>query len=360
MAGKSNKGRNRRGSHTTTNSSDPVVSSDAPLKDNVSALESSKVDANGVLAVGESTSANSEAKESETANSANQAKQGDLHLFPVSVRTQGGEKLELQLNPGDSVMDVRQFLLDAPETCFFTCYDLLLHTKDGSVHHLEDYNEISEVADITAGDCYLEMVAALYDDRSIRAHVHRTRELLSLSTLHASLSTSLALQYETAKNTASSSGDPVKTEVPELDGLGFMEDVAGSLSNLLSSSLKEIKCVESIVFSSFNPPPSYRRLVGDLIYLDVITLEGNKFCITGTTKMFYVNSSTGNTLDPRPSKATSEATTLIGLLQKISSKFKKAFREILERKASAHPFENVQSLLPPNSWLGLYPVPGSL
>lgn len=35
-----------------------------------------------------------------------------------------------------------------------------------------------------------------------------------------------------------------------------------------------------------------------------------------------------------------------------------AFREILERKASAHPFENVQSLLPPNSWLGLYPVPG--
>lgn len=65
----------------------------------------------------------------------------------------------LQLNPGDSVMDVRQFLLDAPETCFFTCYDLLLHAKDGAVHHLEDYNEISEVADITTGDCSLEMVA---------------------------------------------------------------------------------------------------------------------------------------------------------------------------------------------------------
>lgn len=56
-------------------------------------------------------------------------------------------------------MDVRQFLLDAPETCFFTCYDLLLHTKDGSVHHLEDYNEIAEVADITSGSCFLEMIA---------------------------------------------------------------------------------------------------------------------------------------------------------------------------------------------------------
>ncbi|KAL0397533.1 UNVERIFIED_CONTAM: Clustered mitochondria protein [Sesamum calycinum] len=269
----------------------------------------------------------------------------DVHLYPVSVKTQGGEKLELQ------------FLLDAPETCYFTCYDLLLHTKDGSVHRLEDYNEISEVADITSDSCSLEMIAALYDDRSIRAHVHRTRELLSLSTLHSSLSTMLALQHETGKPAVANTGDAAKAEVPELDNLGFMENVSGSLTNLLSPMSTEIKCVESVVFSSFNPPPSHRRLCGDLIYLDVVTLEGNKYCITGTTKAFYVNSSTGNILDPRPHKAASEATSLVGLLQKVSPKFKKAFREILERKASAHPFENVQSLLPPNSWLGLYPVP---
>lgn len=65
------------------------------------------------------------------------------------------------------------------------------------------------------------------------------------------------------------------------------------------------------------------RLTGDLIYLDVITLEGNKFCITGTAKFFYVNSSTGSVLDPRPYKTAFEASTLVGLLQKISSKFKK-------------------------------------
>ncbi|KDP43431.1 hypothetical protein JCGZ_16718 [Jatropha curcas] len=356
MAGKSNKGKSRRGSNNATNSSESVVSASAPVKDNLAASESAKVDSNGAPAVSESTNAIPDGKEPERANLANEPKQGELHLYPVSVKTQSGEKLELQLNPGDSVMDIRQFLLDAPETCFFTCYDLLLRTKDGSTHQLEDYNEISEVADITTGGCSLEMVAAPYDDRSIRAHVHRTRELLSLSTLHASLSTSLALEYETTQNKASGS-DTVKTEVPDLDGLGFMEDVTGSLGKLLSSPSKEIKCVESIVYSSFNPPPSYRRLLGDLIYLDIVTLEGNKYCITGTTKTFYVNSSTGNVLDPRPNKATSEATTLIGVLQKISSKFKKAFREILEKKASAHPFENVQSLLPPNSWLGLYPVP---
>ncbi|KAK8622175.1 hypothetical protein V6N13_097799 [Hibiscus sabdariffa] len=357
MAGKSNKGRNRRGSHNSTTSSEQAVSSDIPLKDNVTASKPPNVDSNGVADIVESSGPKSEMAEQEALDSSNQPKQGDLHLYPVPVKTQSGEKLELQLNPGDSVMDIRQFLLDAPETCYFTCYDLLLHVKDGSTHHLEDYNEISEVADITIGGCSLEMVAALYDDRSIRAHVHRTRDLLSLSTLHASLSTSLALQYENAKSKAPNSGDAAKTDVPEVDGLVFMEDVTGSVGKLLSSSSKEIKCVENIVFSSFNPPPSYRRLVGDLIYLDVETLEGNNYCITGTTKIFYVNSSTGNILDPRPNKAGYEATTLVGLLQKISSKFRKAFHEIMERKATAHPFENVQSLLPPNSWLELYPVP---
>jgi len=53
--------------------------------------------------------------------------------------------------------------------------------------------------------------------------------------------------------------DSVKPEVPELDGFGFMEDVTGSLSKLFSSPSKDIKCVESIIFSSFNPPPSHRR-----------------------------------------------------------------------------------------------------
>lgn len=156
--------------------------------------------------------------------------------------------------------------------------------------------------------------------------------------------------------------DAPKLEVPELDGLGLMEDVTTSLGNFLSRTSREIKCVESIIFSSFNPPPSHRRwtfflkfhfqfrilslfivltpepflsepfqfnavlwfrLVGDLIYLDAVTLEGNTFCITGTTKNFYVNSSSGNILDPRPGKAAAEATTIVGLLQKISSKFKK-------------------------------------
>ncbi|KAL5666292.1 hypothetical protein ACJX0J_026400, partial [Zea mays] len=290
----------------------------------------------------------------EVVQSAKKPAEGELHLYPVPVRTQSGEKLELQLSPGDSVIDVKQFLLDAPETCFYTCYDLILHTEDGSAHQLEDYNEISEIADITSGGCSLEMVAAIYDERSIRSHLRRVRELLSLSTLHVSLSTSLTLQQESAQGKSADSG---KSPIQELDGLNFMEDSAGALTNLLASTPAEIKCVESMVFSSFNPPPTYRRLHGDLIYIDVATLEGNKYCITGSSKSFYVNSSNKNIFDSKPTKQGLEASTLVGLLQKISAKFKKGFREVLDRRASAHPFENVQSLLPVTSWLGAYPVP---
>ncbi|KAJ0988140.1 hypothetical protein J5N97_006496 [Dioscorea zingiberensis] len=357
MAGKSNKGRNK-GKPLNSNTMN-ASESNTPPQIGGNSSESCKGDANGVgdssvTAAAVDGVVNREDGVNKTGPPLKKQEEGEVHLYPVTIKVQSGEKLELKLSPGDSGMDLRHLLLDVPETCFFTCYDLILHSKDGSVHQLEDYSEISETADITDGGCSIEMIAAFYDGRSIRSHVQRARELLSLSNLHLSLSTSLTLKHEKAQQKIA---DDARVEALELNGLGFMEDITGSLSHLATSSSEEIKCVESIVFSSFNPPPSHRRLVGDLIYLDVVIIEGNQFCITGNTQGFFVNSSTGNILDPKPAKAAYEATTLIGLLQKISSKFKKGFREVLERKATVHPFENVQPLAAANSWLGVYPVP---
>ena len=77
----------------------------------------------------------------------------------------------LMLNPGDSFMDIRQFLLDARKTYSITFCDLLLHTKDGYIHHPEDFNEIYEVDDITAGGCSLEMVPGIYECCTTRTRV---------------------------------------------------------------------------------------------------------------------------------------------------------------------------------------------
>ena len=81
MAGKSNKGRNRRGSHNTVNSSEPAVSSDVRLKDNLSTSEPSKSNSNGNVTVSESISTQSEVKQPENSDSETQAKHGDFN-FP--------------------------------------------------------------------------------------------------------------------------------------------------------------------------------------------------------------------------------------------------------------------------------------
>lgn len=47
--------------------------------------------------------------------------------------------------------------------------------------------------------------AAMYDDRMVRSHVRRTRDLISTALIHSSLSTALAVEYETKQ--AGSAGD---------------------------------------------------------------------------------------------------------------------------------------------------------
>jgi protein TIF31 len=65
---------------------------------------------------------------------------------------------------------------------------------------------------------------------------------------------------ETTESLCHSLSGERKSEAPELEGLGFMDDPTGLLENLVvCPSSQEIKCVESIAFSSFNPPPGYRR-----------------------------------------------------------------------------------------------------
>ena len=79
MAGKSSKGRNRKGSHNASAASEPAVHADAPVKDNVEATsESAKADAAVVAAAGDSTGANPEVKEHETATEGSQQKQGEM------------------------------------------------------------------------------------------------------------------------------------------------------------------------------------------------------------------------------------------------------------------------------------------
>lgn len=59
--------------------------------------------------------------------------------------------------------------------------------------------------------------------------------------------------------------------------------------------------------------------------------------VTGSTRGFFVNQSTSTYFDPRPTDKFSH--TIVGLLNQLSSTFKKNFQQILANNVQKHPFE---------------------
>lgn len=65
---------------------------------------------------------------------------------------------------------------------------------------------------------------------------------------------------------------------------------------------------------------------GDLLYLELTTLEGQDYFITATPSGFFLNKSTSQeNFDPTPRKAPHFHKHLVGLLSQISPLFKKNF-----------------------------------
>lgn len=88
-------------------------------------------------------------------------------------------------------------------------------------------------------------------------------------------------------------------------------------------------CLKSISHSGWNPPPPNRKLLGDLLYLDIETLEGETFYITCTITGFYVNKSRKDCFDPTPSARPCHSPHLLGLLKQLSVQFRNQFKLLL-------------------------------
>ena len=69
--------------------------------------------------------------------------------------------------------------------------------------------------------------------------------------------------------------------------------------------------------------------LGDLLYLEVTTLEGQDYYITATPSGFFLNKSTSQeNFDPTPRKTPHLHKHLVGLLSQISPLFKKNFAQL--------------------------------
>jgi protein TIF31 len=87
---------------------------------------------------------------------------------------------------------------------------------------------------------------------------------------------------------------------------------------------KFTQCYESINYSSFNPVPATRLIVGDLFYLTVKTLDKGERGITCCTNGFYVNNNVEKgVFNPLPANKGAYSYTLIGCLNQISPVFGK-------------------------------------
>ncbi|KAI9895764.1 hypothetical protein PsorP6_018943 [Peronosclerospora sorghi] len=94
-------------------------------------------------------------------------------------------------------------------------------------------------------------------------------------------------------------------------------------------------CIQSIVFSGYNPPPGPRKLAGDLLYLEVVVVDDPmRYHITAHVNGFFVNQSTATKFDPRSrTTAAAEEHRLSDLLIKVSPKFKESYATLLGKAA---------------------------
>lgn len=103
--------------------------------------------------------------------------------------------------------------------------------------------------------------------------------------------------------------------------------------------------------SGWNPPPGWRKLQGDILYLYVVTLEDKRYHITSSTHGFYLNESTEDVFDPRPISPKTVYHSLIELLDHISPLFKKNFAIIQKKKHQKHLFERVATPYQTYCWI---------
>ncbi|CAG8622887.1 12933_t:CDS:2 [Acaulospora colombiana] len=266
-------------------------------------------------------------------------------------------------NASELVQEVKQWLTDSPETCIYTCFSLYLNGR-----RLDDYKELQE-ENITQ-DCDLELIEDPYTEREARIHVIHVRDLLvgpfkqnpSAVGIDPGLSFFTAISGTLEKATNGKSKENSKSlkddeEQPNSPQTPFTDYdfTTPSLSKFIPENFGQckIKCLETLYLSGWNPVPFERRRRGDLLYLTVITIEGETLHITAGANGFFVNKSTLKNFDPNPRSELQiyHAHSLITLLQGLSPAFRANFKALQDFTGSHHPFETI----PVNTCFPAYP-----
>ncbi|KAL1269086.1 hypothetical protein QQF64_031375 [Cirrhinus molitorella] len=283
--------------------------------------------------------------------------------FPVKIQGAGVEPFELQVHGFWLVQDAIIAVLGKEEVAPRTSIALAL-----SGVTLDPMMELQDVKGFKAG-VTLRLVEEPYSPRSAQAHMARVQEMLkavrpqdalmegrSPTVLNTLTQTSEAPPtLHSSKNKRANSKTEQSAEAPPPPA--YIQPGASEhppLMTLLPTNTpsEAPSYLLDLSISCWNPPPGFRKLQGDLMYISVHTLEGKQCDITSCPRGFYVNRSTLEVFDPRPAQSTPVCHCLTDLLSHISPQFKHSL-STLRHRPSLPAEESLSTPYRTLSWLGI-------
>ncbi|XP_026875071.2 clustered mitochondria protein homolog isoform X2 [Electrophorus electricus] len=276
--------------------------------------------------------------------------------FTIKIQAPGIEPTDFQVSPLAMVQEIKQVLMDHEETCHRTCFSLQL---EGNT--LDNFSYLKAITSLQEGSL-LKIVEEPYTVRELRIHLRHIRDLLksmdptdAYNGMEGSSLTFLRFfseEHIEESSRVSKRGDELKLfncSPPEYILPGAKECLLRPLQPQ-TKNLKPTECLKVLTTSNWNPPPGNRKMHGDLMYLNIVTMEDRHFSITASTRGFYLNQSTTYRFNPKPANPSLLSHSLMELLSQISPIFKKNLSALLKKRTSTHPFERIATPFQVFSW----------
>ncbi|KAI9658903.1 MAG: Intracellular distribution of mitochondria [Bathelium mastoideum] len=248
-------------------------------------------------------SVRSQIDETQTAQNAseNREQQAD-DFFDLTVVLPNEKDIRVMVSSHEQVQDIRQSIIEQPDCLQHTCFHL---EHDGE--RVNDFVELSEVPNVNSGST-LKLVEDPYTEKEARIHFIRIRELIGaagdradlLHGINAGLSLYESVRTQDSLESNSKSVPAVNGSTDPLGGYGL--EAPASIQTILppQSRPSPSSIIKSMQLSPWNPPPHQLRSKGHLLYLEVLTKDGNTLQITSDIHGFYVNKSSATKFDPSP------------------------------------------------------------
>ncbi|KAL6098779.1 cluh [Pungitius sinensis] len=277
--------------------------------------------------------------------------------FTLRIQPPGKESFELQVSGQMLVAELHQVLMDHEISCHCTCFSLQL----GGVA-LDGLAELRSVPGMQDA-ALIKVVEDSYTVRDARLHLRHVRDLLrSLNPADAyngvnCSSLSYLTFYTRGDNDCDNIGNRQASE-KESAGLSPPEYILPGCKDRpltplqpLRDDWKPLQCLRVLTMSSWNPPPGNRKMHGDLMYLNVLTMEDKELNITSSTRGFYLNQSTTFNFNPKPALPKILCHSLVELLSQVSPSFRKTFSALQKKRVQQHPYERIAAPFQVFTWI---------